>query len=299
MLMVDNLYLSKLFVFDSCDQLNLFSFSFRFIRQLIGQRSSSVVGSDPGPVRSPVPSAEGEVKKDFGGQPDHHHHHHHRHRHRHHGQGGQSQQVVGSDGYGHINEELIFIERGDHSPHRQDPPKGYDYKGKIEVQCANRESRSQSRGRNTFFPSPPYQPGPTNIPMPPPVVPQHQVGPCPPGWQQMMVSAAPGGPCPPGAGMFPGQMFAPTGFPQPSFNPLAPTMGAVNTGGGLANLAATLPLSAQGQIVADYIVESKGSGGGGGGGATGVISGGGSATDATFHGTQHQQGASESFHQHQ
>jgi hypothetical protein len=57
--------------------------------------------------------------------------------------------------------------------------------------------------------------------------------------------------------------------------------------GGLANLAATLPFSAQGQLVADYIVETSG---GGGTGATvntsidgGVTTGGHSQTGgATF-----------------
>jgi hypothetical protein len=37
-------------------------------------------------------------------------------------------------------------------------------------------------------------------------------------------------------------------------------MGAASSGGGLANLAASLPFPPQGQLVADYIVESSAGG---------------------------------------
>jgi hypothetical protein len=42
-------------------------------------------------------------------------------------------------------------------------------------------------------------------------------------------------------------------------------MGATGSGGGLANLAASLPLPPQGQLVADYIVEAGGGSSGGSG----------------------------------
>ena len=44
-------------------------------------------------------------------------------------------------------------------------------------------------------------------------------------------------------------------------------MGAPGSGGGLANLAATLPIPPQGQLVADYIVEAGGGGIGSSGGS--------------------------------
>jgi hypothetical protein len=166
-------------------------------RQLIGQRSSSVLSNEAHQVRSPVPHAGDEQVL--------HHRRHHRHHHHHHGgeqaggghthqsrraQHGQSS--VGADGYGHINDDLIFIERSDHSPHRQEPPPGYDYQGKIEVQGYDKEQRSQSHGVGPFVPPPP----------PPP----QSSGPCPPGWQQMVLTAGPGGPCPSGGTMFTGQL---------------------------------------------------------------------------------------------
>jgi hypothetical protein len=109
-------------------------------------------------VPSPASNAEAEAE---GGQATHHRHHrrHHHHRHQHHHSDehanfGETQQshltqhhtTAGADGYGHINDELIFIERGDHSPHRQEPPPGYEYKGKIEVQGLEKEHHTHSYG---------------------------------------------------------------------------------------------------------------------------------------------------------
>lgn len=107
---------------------------------------------------------------------------------------------VGSDGYGHLQDDIIFIERGEGSPHRQEPPPGYEYKGRIEVQCAEKQGRSRSRGRVM----PPVPPPPR--PLPPPLPPQPQVGPCPPGWQQVMVNPQVS-PCPPGTVLYNGQGF--------------------------------------------------------------------------------------------
>jgi hypothetical protein len=172
-------------------------------RQLIGQRSSSVLGSEAQQARSPVATAEGEAK---GEQASHHRRHHH-HRHHHSGERGnfeqthrsrqtrahQSHSSVGADGYGHINDDLIFIERGEHSPHRQEPPSGYEYKGKIEVQGVDKQGHSGSHGHGQYAPPQPFAPPPN-------------AGPCPPGWQQVVLTAAPGGPCPPGGSMYTGQV---------------------------------------------------------------------------------------------
>jgi len=111
---------------------------------------------------------------------------------------------VGADGYGHINEDLIFIERGDHSPHRQEPPAGYEYKGKIEVQGINREVHSASRGAGSV---------PPPVPISQPVTRPTSVGPCPPGWQQMILGA-PGGPCPSGGISYTGQLIGAAGMGQ-------------------------------------------------------------------------------------
>lgn len=278
-----------------------------FSRQLIGQRSSSVLGNEPPQVSSPFPpTGEGEVD---GGHP---HSRRHRHRRHHHHQAQQQQQnsqqasfgqaqqghtSTGADGYGHINDELIFIERGEHSPHRQEPPPGYEYKGKIEVQNVDKEHHSQSQVQSGILPT--AQPS----------------GPCPPGWQQMVVTAAPGGPCPPGATVYTGQLgvgagvgVAPPGIGGvTSFGSaagglgfgggecrwifcaflfihlcsLAGPIGAAGSGAGLANLAASLPFPPQGQLIADYIVESN---------AGGVTSSGGSGFL-----TDYQQTAGGSF----
>ena len=212
-----------------------------FNRQLIGQRSSSVLGGEGAQARSPIPAGDGGAR---GAQVTEHRHHHHRHHQHHHSnEHAHHQHSIGGDGYGHLNGDLIFIERGEQSPHRQTPPSGYEYKGKIEVQGAERERRSRSRGQSTVFP-----PQPQPIPMPPPVGPSFNRGPCPPGWQQVVLSAAPGGPCPPGGTMYTGQVTGGAGYAQ------------TGLGGSLANLAATYPIPSQGQVVADYIV---GSGGGG------------------------------------
>jgi hypothetical protein len=187
-----------------------------FSRQLIGQRSSSVLGNEAPQVHSPAPPAEDEAKGEQGTNRRHRHHHRHHH---HHGgehaglghthQSHQGHTTAGADGYGHINDDLIFIERGEHSPHRQEPPSGYEYKGKIEVQSIDREHHSRSQGQNAAVP--PLQP---SVPIPQPI------GPCPPGWQQMVLSAAPGGPCPPGVpcppggSLYTGQLVGATGVPQ-------------------------------------------------------------------------------------
>ena len=186
-------------------------------RQLIGQRSSSVLDNDASQQqqqRSPAPPAGDENGAVIHKRHRHHRHHHHQHHaegahaeeahqsHHSHAHSERKHTSVGADGYGHLNGDLIFIERGEHSPHRQEPPSGYEYKGKIEVQGINKEQRSQSRGRGTFAPQ-----GPSVAP------PQPQgYGPCPPGWQQMALSAAPGGPCPPGASMYTGQMVGAGGM---------------------------------------------------------------------------------------
>ena len=189
-------------------------------RQLIGQRSSSVLGGEEQQKVSPNPQGEGAGEYTA------------RHRHRHHGhhqagerrssrqghqsrrtQAQQSNSSVGADGYGHINSELIFIERGEHSPHRQEPPPGYEYKGKIEVQDVERESRSRSRGANAYV-----APQPTSIPQQ--ALPQQQVlaqqqglGSCPPGWQQMILTSTPGVQCPMGGAMFSAQVVGAASMP--------------------------------------------------------------------------------------
>lgn len=155
-------------------------------------------------VRSPVPLNEGANTGEAAQQRRHRRHRHHQEnvQQTNFGQTNQTHQSgchtkAGPDGYGHINDDLIFIERGDHSPHRQDTPAGFEYKGKIEVHGINKESRSRSRGSGaTGQPSIPM-PQPS-VPLPQPVVPNTGMGACPPGWQQMVLTAAPGGPCPPG-----------------------------------------------------------------------------------------------------
>lgn len=145
--------------------------------QLIGQRSSSALGEEQ--QQSPVAAAEVQYGEERAT-----HRRHHRHRHQQqqnfgsssyaHHSGSRGRTTASGDGYGHINDELIFIERGEHSPHRQEPPHGYEYKGKIEVQSYDRETRIQ---------------GQTNTG-------GQTAGPCPPGWTQATGQAA--GPCPPG-----------------------------------------------------------------------------------------------------
>lgn len=186
-----------------------------FFRQLIGQRSSSVLGNEAPQAGSSSAPPQDQARADQST--------HRRHRHRRHKQNGnsasfghayQGHSSAGADGYGHINDDLIFIERGDHSPHRQEPPAGYEYKGKIEVQSVDRERRSRSQGHSaTIQPSVPFvQP---SVPLVQPSVPIAQpTGPCPPGWQQMILTAAPGGPCPPGGALYSGQLAGPAGVAQ-------------------------------------------------------------------------------------
>ena len=114
--------------------------------------------------------------------------------------------TVGANGYGHINDELIFIERGDHSPHRQEPPPGYEYKGKIEVQNIDRERTTQIHGQSTGNVNipPPIGPAIPNNICPPP-------GACPPGWHQAVLTPAHGIPCPPGNFPYIGEIGAAVG----------------------------------------------------------------------------------------
>jgi len=173
---------------------------------LIGQRSSSVLNDEAAQAQS----VEGEASGEQTGKRRHRHRRHHRQQQQQQQQqqqsneqfsfhqGAQSHSSVGADGYGHINEDLIFIERGDHSPHRQEPPPGYEYKGKIEVQNTEKVTRSYSQGQ--------AQTGVTYPSVQPQVPVQQPTGPCPPGWTQVVLQAAPGGP--PGTAVYPGQFGA-------------------------------------------------------------------------------------------
>ena len=185
-------------------------------RQMTGQHSSSIIDNEDQQQRSPAPLAQEEVTEEPVTNRRHRRHHRHRHHH-HYGEDadfGQMQQwyqtqgytSVGADGYGHINDDLIFIERGEHSPHRQGPPPGYEYKGKIEVQGIDGEYRSRSRGQAlNVLPS---------ASVPPCVTQPSSFGPCPPGWQPMILTAAPGGPCPPGTLPYTGQAIGAVGGTQ-------------------------------------------------------------------------------------
>jgi hypothetical protein len=206
----------------------IYLFNF-FSRQLIGQRSSSVLGNERPQIHTPQPPADSLAK---GEQPTHRRHH--RHHHHHHHSDEQTHQSrhghtsAAADGYGHINDDLIFIERGEHSPHRQEPPPGYEYKGKIEVQSIEKEHRSQSQGQS--FVHPPVQP----------VAPIPTSYPCPPGWQQVVLSAtghpcAPGAPCQPGGAMYTGQVLGSVGVGQAGFGGIGGFGGAasgIGFGGG-------------------------------------------------------------------
>ncbi|CAF1673365.1 unnamed protein product, partial [Rotaria sordida] len=207
-------------------------------------------------IRSPIPLVEGEIAS-AQGPSRRRHRHHHRHHHSEHGIFGQVHQWrqahghtrAGVDGYGHINEDLIFIERGDHSPHRQEPPAGYEYKGKIEVQGIDREIRSRSHGASAIVAPPP----PPAIPRSQPVAPTSSFGPCPPGWQQVILTAAPGGPCPPGTVPYTAQTIGATAGTQTGIG----SFGAVGSfgaaGSGYSSSGAGLPFSSQCQLIADYI----------------------------------------------
>jgi len=194
--------------------------------------------------RSPAPPAEGVASGGQGSQRRHHHRHHRHHHSGEHtsiGQTHSSRQTqhhttAGADGYGHINDELIFIERGDDSPHRQEPPPGYEYKGKIEVQNIDQEHRSQSLSQGSV--------------VPPLVAPPPSVGPCPPGWQQMVLTGGSCGPCPPGGIPYGGQLVGGVGVAQTG-------IGGFGVGGGFANFAAGGVLPPNCQIVGDYIFGSN------------------------------------------
>ncbi|CAF2389538.1 unnamed protein product [Rotaria sp. Silwood2] len=232
--------------------------------QLIGQRSSSAMNNERHQTRSPVPLVEGEVAGEQGG-PRRRHRRHHRHHHGEHAIFGQAHQwrqtqghtAVGSDGYGHINEDLIFIERGDHSPHRQEPPVGYEYKGKIEVQGIDREIRSRSHGPSTVL-APPVSISQSIAPPMPisqPIAPTSSFGPCPPGWKQVILTAAPGGPNPPGTVSYTGQTIGAIGGTQTGMSSFGPvgSFGVAGSGGVYGSSGTGVPFSSQCQLVADYI----------------------------------------------
>ncbi len=236
---VELLLLIKLKVFLSKFYLNQINHYEHFVtRQLIGQRSSSVLGNEAPQVNSPAPAAEEQAKGEKGPHRRHRHHRHHHHQGGEHASFGQAHQShhghtsAGADGYGHINDDLIFIERGEHSPHRQEPPAGYEYKGKIEVQSIDKEHRSRFQGQSAIIP--PLQSS-VSLPQQSVSLSQH-TGPCPPGWQQMVLSAAPGGPCPPGVpcppggAMYTGQLVAAAGIAQASLGGIG---GFGGIGGGI------------------------------------------------------------------
>lgn len=185
----------------------------------------------PQVISSPAPR---EDQVEGGEQPTPRRHRHHRRRHHQNaenasfGQPRHGRTSAGVDGYGHINDDLIFIERGNHSPHRQEPPAGYEYKGKIEVQGVDKEHRSRSQGQSSIVP--PVQPsGP--IPQP--------TGPCPPGWQQMVLSAAPGGPYSSSGAIYTGQLTGAAGVAQAGLGGIGGLSGAaggVGFGGGQSSM---------------------------------------------------------------
>ncbi|CAF0827197.1 unnamed protein product [Rotaria sp. Silwood1] len=241
--------------------------------QLIGQRSSSAVHDERQHIRSPIPLVEGGVAGEQGA-PRRRHRRHHRHHHGEHGifvhahqwRQTQGHTTVAADGYGHINEDLIFIERGDHSPHRQEPPAGYEYKGKIEVQGIDREIRSQSHGRSMITAPP--------LPISQPIPPTSSFGPCPPGWQQVILTAAPGGPNPPGTVSYTGQTIGTVGATQTGIGGFG-AVGSFGLGGsvgGYGSAGTGVPFSSQCQLVADYIF-SPGSAGVSTSGGSGFTSG--------------------------
>ncbi|CAF3540053.1 unnamed protein product [Rotaria socialis] len=244
--------------------------------QLIGQRSTSAMSNEGPKTRSPAPDAESEVAGAPAPQSKNR-----RHRHRQQnveqtnfGQAHQSRQkkchtLAGADGYGHINDDLIFIERGDHSPHRQEPPPGFEYKGTIEVQGIDKEYRSRSRGSAAALqPSVPVHQ--SSIPISQPAVPTPSMGPCPPGWQQMMLTAGSCGPCPSGGLPYTGHTIGAMGGTQPGFGSFGGVgsfglTGAGNgfgnfgpgLGGGFGNFGAGASFPSQCQFVADYIFGSN------------------------------------------
>lgn len=216
-------------------------------RQLIGQRSSSVLGNEAPQIRSPIPSADGDNR---GEQATHSRRRHHRHHstdragfsQAHQSRISEGRTSAGADGYGHINDDLIFIERGEHSPHRQEPPPGYEYKGKIEVQGIEKESRSRSQGQSSGAAT-----GPLPLTMSQPCPMGSTLSGCPPGWQQMILTAAPGGPCPPGAQMYTAQVIGSGGgIGQPGLGGMG-TMGgptsSMGYGGGRCSVISTAVLT--------------------------------------------------------
>lgn len=139
-----------------------------------------------------------------------------------------------SNGYGRIGENLFFIEQGSN----QKAPTGYVYKGKIEVQTMECESGSIT------VPAPrPVAPQPC-----PPVV-NPCSGPCPPGWHQVVISGTGAG-----AGAGAGAGISSGGFGGGNYSFSSGSAGGF---GGFSG-------SSNGQLIADYVVESTADGGFGG-----------------------------------
>jgi len=210
-------------------------------------------------VPSPASNAEAE-----GGQATHHRqhrrHHHHHHQHHHsdeHANFGETQQshltqhhtTAGADGYGHINDELIFIERGDHSPHRQEPPPGYEYKGKIEVQGLEKEHHTHSYGQASVLPAHVAQPA----------VPSGNALACPPGFYKAFLTGGSSGPCPTGGIYYEGEL-ANASVPQLGIGTTPIGVGGYSSGSGFVNFATNPTINADCQFVANYLFGSNSGG---------------------------------------
>jgi len=210
--------------------------------QLIGQRSSSALGYNEHALGA-VAIHDGFGRSRPSRRRRHHRHHHHHHSgdhggfgHTHQSRASRYHSSAGVGGYGLLKDDLIFIERGDYSPHRQEPPEGYEYKGKIEVQNFDREMILQGQTQVV-------------VPRPPP-----SVGPCPPGWQPVILPGGSCGPCPSGGTAYPGQLVSCGAYSQGG-------VGGYGAGGyGAGGYGASGYGGGSGQIVADYIFGS-GSGG--------------------------------------
>ncbi|CAF0721692.1 unnamed protein product [Rotaria sordida] len=204
--------------------------------QLVDQRSPSALNNEVSHVRPSISPVGAEAR--HGSHHRHHRgHHHSRHHHHHHQHHQHHQHYVGhtytAGGYGHVSDDIIFIERGRHGHHHQAPPPGFIYKGMIQVQGCDTIYRSRSRSRHLALP-PPAPVRPINL------------NPCPPGWQ--LVNGVGGNPCPPGTTLYTGQTFGGYG-----------TLGSYGSGGHF-NLGSGFPYPPCGQLVADYIVEPSAGG---------------------------------------
>lgn len=206
--------------------------------QLVGQRSASALNNEVSHVRPSVSPVGAEAKARVGS----HHRRHHGHHHHHHSHGS-------SGGYGHVSDDIIFIERGHQSRNNQGPPPGFEFKGMIQVQGSDKVIRRRHRSQSG---------GPIYVSPPRPI---HH-GPCPPGWQAVSVPA--GGSCfPCSGGYYNGQAGGYYGG-----------LGSYG-GSGYYNAGSTYPIPASGQLIADYIVEPSSGGYISGGGGYGHLSGGG------------------------